>query len=158
MAKNKSRVPEGFHTVTPHLEVRGAAKAIEFYKKAFGATEIFRNYGPDGKAIMHAQLRIGDSPVLLHDEFQEAGVSSPHALEGSPVTLHLYVEDADAVFRQAVAAGATVDMPIQDMFWGDRYGQLTDPFGHVWSIGTHKEDVSVEEAKRRMAALGERSD
>src|SRR5688572_3084400 len=126
MSKRSSRIPPGFHTVTPHLEVRGAAKAIEFYKKAFGAVELFRNHGPDGKSIMHAQLMIGDSPVMLHDEYQESGISSPHALEGSPVTLHLFVEDADALFKQAVAAGAKVELAIQDMFWGHRYGQISD--------------------------------
>ena len=147
------RVPEGFHTITPHLELRGAAKAIDFYKKAFGATEIMRNLGPDGRLIMHAQLLIGDSMLLLHDEFAESGGQSPQTLEGSPVTLHLYVEDVDALFKQAVDAGATVAMPVQDTFWGDRYGQLVDPFGHSWSIGSKIETLDANEIRKRAAKL-----
>jgi len=144
-------IPPGFHSLTPHLELRGAARAIDFYKAAFGAREIFRNVGPDGRLIMHAQLQIGDSMLLLHDEFAEAGGESPHTLEGSPVTLHLYVEDADAVFARAVAAGAKVEMPIADMFWGDRYGQVTDPFGHRWSIGTKLEELTPAQMRERAA-------
>ncbi|HJT78638.1 MAG TPA: VOC family protein [Gemmataceae bacterium] len=143
-------VPEGYHTLTPHLVVRGAAAAIDFYKQAFGATEICRHVGPDGQSLMHAQLRIGDSLLFLADEFPQC--RSPQALGGSPVTLALYVEDCDAVFKRAVAAGATVRMPLADMFWGDRYGCLIDPFGHVWSVATHKEDVPPEELARRAQA------
>jgi uncharacterized glyoxalase superfamily protein PhnB len=145
-------IPEGFHTITPHLIIRGAAAAIDFYKKAFGATEVCRHPGQDGKTLMHAELKIGDSHLFLADEFPQMGCKSPLALGGSPVTISLYVEDTDAVFNRAVAAGAQVRMPPMDMFWGDRYGQITDPFGHVWSIATHKEDVSPEELARRAQA------
>ncbi len=143
-------VPDGFHSVTPHLVVRGAAAAIEFYKKAFGATEVMRMTMPDGKAVGHAEIKIGDSLIMIADEFPQC--QSPQALGGSPVTLGLYVEDCDAVFQRAVAAGAQVRMPPADMFWGDRYGQVTDPFGHIWSIATHKEDVAPEEMGRRAQA------
>ncbi|MGH7131962.1 MAG: VOC family protein [Phycisphaerales bacterium] len=153
MTKTTKRIPAGYHTLTPHLAVRGAAKAIEFYKKAFGAVELHRSAGPDGKLIMHAELRIGDSPLLLHDEFPESGGLSPTSLEGSPVTLHMFVEDADAVFNKAVAAGAKVEMPMQDMFWGDRYGQITDPFGHNWSIAHRLEDLTPEDRRKRAAEL-----
>src|SRR5262245_59116013 len=146
-------IPAGFHSLTPHLELRGAARAIDFYKTAFGAVEIRRNLGPDGRLIMHAQLQIGDSMLLLHDEFAESGGQSPHTLEGSPVTLHLYVEDADALFKQAVDAGATVAMPMQDTFWGDRYGQLVDPFGHNWSIGSKIENLDDREIRKRAEKL-----
>jgi PhnB protein len=144
-----SRIPEGFHTLTPQLIVRGAAKAIDFYVRAFGAVELMRNHGPDGKAIMHARLRIGDSIFILNDEFPEAGHQSPLALEGSPVTLLLYVEDADALFRRALGAGAKETMAIQDMFWGDRYGQVQDPFGHNWAIAHTLEQLSPEDMRRR---------
>jgi uncharacterized glyoxalase superfamily protein PhnB len=146
-------VPEGCHTVTPYLIIRGAAQAIDFYKKAFGAVEIFRMPGPGG-AIMHAELKIGDSTVMLADENPQWGSQSPQALNGSPVYLFLYVEDVDKLFQQAVAAGATVRMPPADMFWGDRFGQVADPFGHVWSMATHKEDVAPEEMEKRAAAMG----
>lgn len=145
-------VPEGMHTVTPHLVCAGAADAIEFYKKAFGAVETGRLPGPQGK-VMHAQLRIGDSPIMLVDEFPDMSALGPKALKGSPVTIHLYVEHADAVFERAVAAGAKVRMPIGDMFWGDRYGVLEDPFGHYWSVATHMRDVSPEEMKRAMQEM-----
>jgi len=152
MTKNsKHPIPSGFHSLTPHLEVRGAARAIDFYKAAFGVREIFRNVGPDGRLIMHAQLQIGDSMLLLHDEFAESGGESPDTLEGSAVTLHLYVEDADAAFERAVKAGARVEMPISDMFWGDRYGQLVDPFGHRWSIGHKVEDLTPTQMRERAA-------
>ncbi|MBL8749717.1 MAG: VOC family protein [Planctomycetes bacterium] len=144
-------IPEGFHSLTPHLELRGAARAIDFYKAAFGAREIFRNLGPDGRLVMHAQLQIGDSMLLLHDEFAESGGESPDSLEGSAVTLHLYVPDVDAVFARAVAAGATVEMPVSDMFWGDRYGQIKDPCGHRWSIGTKIEDLTPAQMRERAA-------
>jgi PhnB protein len=145
-------IPEGFHTLTPHLVVKGADQAIEFYKKAFGAQEIMRMAGPDGKSIMHAELRIGDSPIMLAEEFPQMGNRGPQSLGGTAVTLHVYVEDADAVFNQAVAAGAQVGMPMADAFWGDRYGQLTDPFGHSWSFATHKEDLTPEEIGKRAEA------
>ena len=140
-------IPAGMHTVTPHLVCAGAAEAIEFYKKAFNAVEAGRIPGPEGK-LMHAHIRIGDSPVLLVDEFPEWGVFSPKTLKGSPVTIHLYVEDVDAFTQRAVAAGAKVTMPLEDTFWGDRYGKLEDPFGHHWSVATHIRDVSPEELQQ----------
>jgi uncharacterized glyoxalase superfamily protein PhnB len=143
-----SPVPEGFHTITPHLVVDGAAAAIEFYQKAFGAKENARMPSPDGK-IMHAEIAIGDSLLMLNDEFPDWGKRGPRSLGGSAVTIHLYVEDADAVMQRAIQAGAKVTMPLQDMFWGDRYGQVEDPYGHRWSIATHKEDVSFGEMERR---------
>jgi len=141
-----SPIPEGFHTLTPHVIVKGAGEAIEFYKKAFGAEEICRMPGPDGM-VMHAEVKIGGSVMMVADEFPSMGVRGPQG--GSPVTLHLYVEDVDAAFEKAVAAGAQVSMPVMDMFWGDRYGKLTDPFGHEWSIATHKEDLTPEEIAKR---------
>jgi len=143
MAKVKP-IPDGMHTVTPHLVCAGAADAIEFYKKAFHAVEVGRMTGPQGK-VMHAMVRIGDSAVMLADEFPEWGSLGPKSLKGSPVTIHLYVEDIDAFFTHAVGAGAKVTMPLQDMFWGDRYGRLEDPFGHHWSVATHVREVSREE-------------
>ncbi len=141
-------IPEGSHTLTPHLVIKGAAQAMEFYKKAFGAVEVCRMPMPDG-AIMHAAMRIGDSEFMLVDEFPEMGCRGPLSLGGTPVTVHMYVEDADAVFNQAVAAGASVRMPLADMFWGDRYGKLADPFGHEWSIATHLEDLTPEQIGQR---------
>jgi PhnB protein len=146
-------IPEGMHTVTPHLVCAGAAEAIEFYQKAFGATELSRVPGENGK-LMHASVRIGDSVVMLNEEMPEWGAFGPKSLKGSAVTIHLYVENADAVFEQAVAAGAKVTMPIDDMFWGDRYGKVEDPFGHQWSIGTHVRDVSPEEMQKAMEQMG----
>jgi PhnB protein len=146
-------IPEGMHTVTPHLVCAGAAEAIEFYQKAFGATELSRVPGADGK-LMHASVRIGDSVVMLNDEMPEWGSFGPKSLKGSAVTIHLYVENAEAVFEQAVAAGAKVTMPLDDMFWGDRYGKVEDPFGHQWSIGTHVRDVSPEEMQAAMEQMG----
>jgi len=137
-------IPEGMHTVTPHLVCAGAAEAIEFYQTAFGATELSRVPGANGK-LMHASVRIGDSVVMLNEEMPEWGAFGPKSLKGSAVTIHLYVENADAVFEQAVAAGAKITMPLDDMFWGDRYGKVEDPFGHQWSIGTHVRDVTPEE-------------
>ena len=146
-------IPEGMHTIVPHLVIQGAAKAIEFYKKAFGAVEVIRMPTPDGK-IMHASLKIGDSSFFLCDEFPTPGGSkSPLTLGGASVTIHLNVEDADAVFARAIAAGAAATMPPADMFWGARYGKLVDPFGHEWSVSTQKEDVSPEEAKKRGQAM-----
>jgi PhnB protein len=148
-------VPEGYHTLTPHLVVKGAGQAIEFYKKAFGAEEILRMPGPDGKSIMHAEIRIGDSRLFLVDEFPEMGTRGPLGIGGTPVTIHVYVEDVDTVFNRAVAAGAQVRMPLEDAFWGDRYGQVTDPFGHRWSLATRKEDLTPEEiSQRAQAAFG----
>jgi PhnB protein len=145
-------IPDGFHTLTPHLVVKGASQAIEFYKKAFGAEEISRAAGPDGKSLMHADLRIGDSRLFLVDEFPEMDCRGPQSIGGTPVTIHMYVEDVDAAFNKAVAAGAQVRMPLADMFWGDRYGVLADPFGHAWSLATHKEDLTPEEIDRRAQA------
>ena len=142
-------IPEGMHSLTPHLICAGAADAIAFYVKAFNAVELGRMPGPDGKLI-HAMLRIGDSPLMLVDEFPQWGSKSPATLGGTPVSIHLYVENADAAFQQAVDAGASVRMPLADMFWGDRYGVVVDPFGHQWSIATHIKDMSPEE----MAAAG----
>jgi len=150
MATKATRpIPEGYHTVTPHLTVRDAAGAIEFYKKAFGAEECFRMPSPDGK-IMHAEIRIGDSAVMINDEMPDFAKNSPQSIGGSPVTLHLYVSDADAFFARATREGAKVDMPLMDAFWGDRYGKLEDPFGHKWSVATHKEDLTPEEIGQRM--------
>lgn len=152
-------VPEGIHTVTPHLTVKGAARAIDFYKLAFGATELSRHGGPGG-SIMHASIKIGDSFLYLNDEFPEMGAISPQSLNGSPVTLTLYVEDADALFKRATEAGAEIKMPIADQFWGDRYGLVKDPFGHMWAIASRKEDLTPEEAERRgreaMAQMSQR--
>jgi PhnB protein len=145
-------IPDGYHTLTPYMTVRDAARAIEFYKQAFGATEKGVMHGPDGK-VMHAELRIGDSIVMLADEFPEHGSMSPLSTGGSGMGLHIYVEDVDSAFDRAVKAGAKVDMPVSDMFWGDRYGRLADPFGHKWSIATHKADLTGEEMERGMKAM-----
>ena len=141
-------IPEGMNTVTPHLVCRGAGRAIEFYKKAFGAQEIGRMDMPEGGKVLHAAMRIGNSVIMLMDEFPEWNTVSPQTLNGSPVTIHLYVENAELVFTRAVQAGATAIMPLEDTFWGDRYGKLQDPFGHTWSIATHTRDVSHEEMAR----------
>jgi PhnB protein len=153
MAQVKSQ-PEAQQTIIPHLIVKGAAEAIEFYKKAFGAVEQMRMPTPDGK-IMHACLKIGNSCLFLCDEWpgEGSGSKSPQSLGGSAVTIHVNVDDADAVFARAVAAGAKAAMPPADMFWGDRYAKVVDPFGHDWSISTHKEDVPPEEAKKRGQAM-----
>jgi len=142
-------VPEGMHTVTPHLVCAGAADAIEFYKKAFNAVEGGRLPGPQGK-LMHAMIRIEGSAVMLVDEMPEWGAFGPKSLKGSPVTIHLYVEDVDAFVKRAVAAGAKITMPVDDTFWGDRYGRLEDPFGHHWSVATHIRDMTYEEMKQAM--------
>jgi uncharacterized glyoxalase superfamily protein PhnB len=141
------------HTVTPHLVCAGAADAIEFYKQAFNATDVGRMVGPQGKLI-HAMIRIGDSSVMLVDEFPEWRSLGPKSLKGSPVTIHLYVEDVDAFVKRAVAAGAKMTMPLDDMFWGDRYGKLEDPFGHQWSVATHIRDVSPEEMRQAVQKMG----
>jgi PhnB protein len=146
-------IPPGYHSLTPHMTVRDAARAIEFYKQAFDAKErggVMQ--GPDGK-IMHAELTIGDSILMLADEFPEYGSLSPKSIGGAGMTLHIYTEDVDAAFDRAVKAGATVEMPATDMFWGDRYGKLADPFGHKWSIATHKADLSAEEMDKNMKAM-----
>jgi PhnB protein len=144
-------IPEGYHSVTPYLIVSNAGRALDFYKSAFGAKEMIRMEQPGGR-IGHAEIQIGDSRVMLADEFPEMGAKSPDSLGGSPVGLMLYVQDVDSQFRQAIAAGAKEVRPVQDQFYGDRSGTLVDPFGHQWTLGTHKEDVSDEEMKRRMAA------
>jgi PhnB protein len=147
-------VPEGFRTVTPHLVIGGAAEAIEFYKKAFGATEVSRMPGPDGK-IMHAQLRIIDSPIMIVDESPEWGMLGPKSLKGTPVSIHLYVNDVDAFVARAVSAGARVTMPVSDQFWGDRFGVLEDPYGHHWSVATHTRDVTPEEMREAMSRMSQ---
>jgi len=143
-------IPEGFHTATPYLVIRNAAAALGFYEKAFGAREVFRMSKPDG-TIMHGEFAIGDSRFMFTDASGGNGAVSPEDLKGTPVSIYLYVNDADAVFHQAVAAGAQPLLPVQYMFWGDRYGRLTDPFGHQWHIATHKEDVSPAEMGKRAA-------
>lgn len=144
-------VPDGQHTVTPHLVVQGGKQALEFYEKAFGAEVHCCMPGPDGR-VMHAELKIGDSKLFLADAFPEYGSHGPQN-GSSPVTINLSVEDADAVFNQAVAAGATVTMPLENMFWGDRYGKLVDPFGHHWAVATHIEDLTGEQIAERAAAI-----
>jgi PhnB protein len=144
-------IPEGYHSITPYLFVRSAASAIDFYKNAFGATEIVRMVGSNGK-IMHAELRIGDSIVMLADENPPTGVMSPQTVGGFSVGLHLYVENVDAVIQKAVENGAKPLRPIINQFYGDRSGSLLDPFGHMWSVATHVEDVSPEEMRKRMTA------
>ncbi|MCD0503591.1 VOC family protein [Bordetella petrii] len=148
-------IPDDMHSVTPHLMCNGAAQAIDFYVKAFNAVELARLPGPGGK-IMHAMVRIGDSSIMLADVFPDMGCAAddPGSLKGSPVYLHLYVEDVDATMAQAQAAGATITMPATDMFWGDRYGQLTDPLGHRWSVATHKEDLTPEQIQKNMETFG----
>ena len=152
MAGKVKAVPEGTHSITVHLIVREAPKAIEFYQKAFGAQLLNEHKTPDGK-VMHATLKFGDSQVMLADEFPGMSNPSAQALGGSPVVLNFYVEDVDALFNQAVAAGAKVTMPLANQFWGDRYGQIVDPFGHSWALGSHIEDVAPEEMERRANAL-----
>ena len=144
-------IPEGYHSVTPYLIIKGASRAIEFYKKAFGATELMRMPGPNN-TIAHAEIKIGDSPIMLADEGQ-GNYRGPEALGGTPVSLMVYVENVDKVFEQAVANGAKTVRPVENQFYGDRTGTLTDPFGHIWSLGTHVEDVSMEEMQRRMSAM-----
>ncbi|HEX3145319.1 MAG TPA: VOC family protein [Pyrinomonadaceae bacterium] len=146
-------IPEGYHSVTPYLIIRGAADAIEFYKKAFGATELFRFPGPDGK-IGHAEMQIGNSRIMLADEYPDMGYNGPQTLGGSPIALMIYLADVDAVFNRAIEAGATVKEALQDKFYGDRIGTVIDPFGHRWHLATHQEDVSMEEMERRAKAAG----
>lgn len=145
-------IPDGYHTVTPYLIIKGAVKALDFYKRAFGARELFRMADPNGR-IGHAEIKIGDSPIMLADEMPEMSYRSPQTLGGTPVSILLYVEDVDKQFATAVTAGATVVRPVKDQFYGDRSGTLADPFGHVWTIATHKEDVSQEEMAKRLGEL-----
>jgi PhnB protein len=150
MASRTKEIPKGFHTVTPYLTVTDSSRAIDFYKRAFGAQELLRLDSPDGK-VAHAEIKIGDSIIMLCDEMPGWG-RSPQSLGGTPVNIHLFVKDVDEVFNRAIAAGAKVAMPLADMFWGDRFGQVTDPFGHSWSIATHKEDVPPDELRKRAEA------
>lgn len=145
-------IPDGYHSVTPYLIVNGAARAIDFYKMAFGATEIMRMPGPNGR-VMHAELKIGDSVIMLADEPESGEHKSAQSLGGSPVSLMIYIPDVDKVFARALSAGAKQTRAVQDQFYGDRSGNLVDPFGHGWTVATHVEDVSADEMERRMAAL-----
>lgn len=151
MPEKVNPIPDGYHSVTPYMVVDGGARAINFYKQAFGATELFRMEGPDGR-IAHAEIKIGDSHVMLGDECSETGARGPQSLGGSPVSLMLYVEDVDATVSRAVEAGAELTRPVADQFYGDRTGGVKDPFGHAWYIATHVEDVPAEELKKRAAA------
>ena len=154
MADQVKPIPDGFHAVTPHLVLREGAKAIEFYKKAFGAEERGRLLAPDGKSIMHAQLKIGDSILMLCEEIpQMQRYVSPQQLKGTTIALHMYVNDVDAAFKRAIDAGATVSMPVMDTFWGDRYGRVTDPWGHEWSLATHKQDLTPDEIAKGAKAF-----
>jgi PhnB protein len=145
-------IPDGYRTVTPYLTVTGAAQALDFYKRAFGAQEVERMTGPDGQSVMHAEIRIGDSIVMLSDEFPQMGSRSPQTLGGTTASVFLYVPDVDTAFQRAIDAGAKVTMAPTDMFWGDRFGKLVDPFGHEWGMATHKEDLGPEEIRKRGAA------
>jgi PhnB protein len=145
-------IPEGMHSLTPHLICADAMKAMEFYKTAFGAVELARLPGPNGK-LMHGAMRIGDSVMMLVEEAPDHGMVGPLALKGSPVTIHMYVDDVDAGVAKAVAAGCTLKMPPTDMFWGDRYATLADPFGHQWSMATHTRDVTPDEMREAMAKM-----
>jgi PhnB protein len=145
-------IPDGYHTITPYLIVKGGAQALDFYKKAFGATEVMRMAGPDGR-IGHAEIKIGDSPIMLADEHPEMGFRGPQSLGGSAVGIVLYVPNVDALFKQAVAAGGKELRPVQDQFYGDRSGTLQDPFGHVWTVSTHIEDLTDEEIGKRAEAF-----
>jgi len=152
MPRKVKPIPDGHRTVTPYLAIKNAAKALEFYKEAFGAIESYRLMLPDGR-IGHAEIRLGDSLVMLADEFPEFGGTAPETLGGSPVNIHLYVEDVDAFFRRAVAAGARERKAVMDQFYGDRSGQLEDPFGHLWWVATRKEDIGPEEMQKRVQAM-----
>jgi uncharacterized glyoxalase superfamily protein PhnB len=154
MADKVKPIPDGYHSITPYLFVSGAAEAIEFYKKAFGAEERFRMPGPGGK-LMHAELQIGDSVIMLADEWPDMGVKSPKTLGGAACSMMLYVNDVDASFKQATDAGASVKQPPTDMFWGDRFGKVSDPFGHEWAISTHIEDVAPDEMEQRSRKFAE---
>lgn len=145
-------IPAGHHTVAPYLSIKNAVQALEFYKKAFGAAEVLKLIMPDGR-LGHAEIRLGDSIIMMADEFPEYGGKSPQTLGGTPINIHLYVEDVDAFFKKALAAGAIERKPIKDQFYGDRSGQLEDPYGHLWWIATHKEDVSPDEMQKRVQAM-----
>jgi PhnB protein len=150
-------IPDGYHTATPYLIVQNATAAIEFYKRAFGATELMRLTDPRGK-VGHAEIKVGDSPIMLADEVPEMSFRSPQSIGGTGMSLLLYVEDVDTQFRQATGAGAKVLRPVQDQFYGDRSGTLEDPFGHVWTLATHIEDVTVEEINRRAESYFQQQD
>lgn len=142
-------VPQGYHTATPYLTIKNAARALDFYKKAFGAQEVARMDAPDGK-VAHAEIKVGDSMIMIAEEMPGSGNRSPESLGGTTASIFLYVDNADAIFDRAVSAGAQVETALADMFWGDRYGRLKDPFGHSWSVATHKEDVAPAEMEKRM--------
>ena len=147
---NVKAIPDGYHSVTPYLIIKGAAAAIDFYKEAFGATELFRM--EHGGKVGHAEIKIGDSPIMIADEFPEMGHVGPKTLGGTPVGIMLYVEDVDAIYNRAISKGGLEVKPLQDQFYGDRSGTFNDPFGHQWTVATHKEDVTPEEMEKRMAA------
>jgi PhnB protein len=153
MAKqHASPIPRGYHSVTPYLSVHNPAQALDFYKRAFGAEEVMRMNNPQG-AVSHAEIKIGDSIVMLAEESPSSGLRSPQSLGASTVSILLYVNDVDSAFKQAISAGAKEQQPLSNMFWGDRYGRLTDPFGHSWSLATHVEDVAPEEMQKRAQEL-----
>jgi PhnB protein len=153
MPEPLKRVPEGHHTVSPHLTVRDGVKMIEFYKRAFGARELRRSLAPDGKSLLHAELQIGDSRFFLNDEFPQMNAVCPLARGGTSVIIHLYVEDVDSLYAQALDAGVKVVMPLADQFWGDRYGVVEDPAGHQWSMASHVQDLTPEQMKAAAAAM-----
>ena len=155
MSESVKFIPEDYHSINPYLVVRNADRAIEFYKKAFDAEERFRMHRPDGKAIMHAELKIGDSVFMLTEESPDMKALSPESIGGSPISLYVYVKDVDGVFNQAVSEGATVLYPVKDQFYGDRSGYLKDPFGHLWTIATHKKDLTPDELRRAGEAFFE---
>jgi PhnB protein len=153
MTKKVSPIPEDFRTITPHLVVKGVARAVEFYRQAFGAEELYRNLAPDGVSIIHSELLLGDSRYFINDEFPEHGVFAPDGTRGSGVTLHLYVPDVDSFYQRAVAAGAEVIFPLADCFWGDRYAIVKDPFGHRWSVASRIEDLSPSDIQAKAKAF-----
>jgi PhnB protein len=155
MSESPKTIPDGYHSINPYLVVRNADKAIQFYKKALGAEERFRMHGPDGKTIMHADLKIGDSVFMLTEESKEMKALSPESIGGSPVTMYVYVKDVDSIFNQAISEGATELKPVRDQFYGDRSGYLRDPFGHLWSIATHTKDLSPDELRKAGEAFFE---
>jgi PhnB protein len=155
MSESPKTIPDGYHSINVFLVVRNADKAIQFYKKALGAEERFRMHGPDGKTIMHADLKIGDSVFMLTEESKEMKALSPESIGGSPVTMYVYVKDVDSIFNQAISEGATELKPVRDQFYGDRSGYLRDPFGHLWSIATHTKDLSPDELRKAGEAFFE---
>ena len=155
MSESVKIIPEDYHSINPYLVVRNAEKAIEFYKKAFNAEERFRMHGPDGKTIMHAELKIGDSVFMLTEESPDMKALSPESIGGSPISLYVYVKNVDGVFNQAVSEGATALYPVRDQFYGDRSGYLKDPFGHLWTIATHKKDLSPDQLRKAGEAFFE---